>query len=426
MACTYRLRHLAVHHVQEKSDFVDNTNFGFEALSSYRNDLKEEYIERALEYFQCALGQYDLDSDCRAIALFNLATSKFIRCLTYGTYSGLYEPINLYREALESRDCGHPDRPATLLLLTQALSAHLGLEYHESTATQIAHLLAEIHPDGSRERQTADAIIRTCRLYRVVHSGDPTEVDELVKDLDRGAYVPPYGYFDKPHVLHKLGVALWARFHLYTNLGDLDKSTALNQEASCLIPDGHHDQQSIAACLDMCSLGCSEALEDLTDVGGSANIAELGKKVITTLDNISYGPPLEELQEQITLLSNAETAFKHVARVVSLTGIPEIRTLVDEWSNRDSIPTKCKRELWALLRYLGGEGGTKIGKLLAKMNCPFKTYKTRKTVQVLQNYIPYFQDAFATKLGTVLATMLLLIRGSADDALTATAKVWSS
>ena len=184
------------------------------------------------------------------------------------------------------RDSGDPDRPATLLLLAQALLFRYGREYDESTVKQIEGLLAEIHPDGSRNRQTADTILRTCRFYQGINSGNLTQVDNLLWDLDRNAYAPPYGFFDWPHMLHKLGVALWARFQLSMSLDDLDKSIALNKEALHLVPDEHCDQANIITCLGISFLRLLVARGDITDIDMSAGIVQLGEMVVRELDSI--------------------------------------------------------------------------------------------------------------------------------------------
>ena len=148
-----------IYYLKEKLDFMDKTNLGFTALYSYHNSSKDEYLKRALQFFQCTLEQCRLDPACHTMSLFNLATVKFTRCLTHGTYSDLCGPIELYRETLKFCDCGHPDQPATLLLLVQVLLCLLGQEYDELTVTQIQHLLAKIHPNNSHECCTVDTIL---------------------------------------------------------------------------------------------------------------------------------------------------------------------------------------------------------------------------------------------------------------------------
>ena len=130
MAFIYLPHHLTVHCLQDESDFVKKTNSGFDALYSYHDHREEVCLGRAIQIFRYALElQYAPEQSgfgpiCRAIALFISATSKFIGCQTHGTYSRLNKPIELYQEALESRDYDHPDRPATLPLLAQALDAN--------------------------------------------------------------------------------------------------------------------------------------------------------------------------------------------------------------------------------------------------------------------------------------------------------------
>ena len=317
---------------------MEKTDVGFKAFHSYHNDPKEEYLERALEFFQCALEHSGFDHACRATALFNLVTTKFIRCQAHGTYSKLNETIVLYEEALKLRNTGHPDRPATLLLLAQALLSCLGHEYDESIAAQIRELVGAIPPDGSRDRRTADTIIRTCRLYQAINTRDPTEADNSVfGDLDPGLYRPPYGYFDRPHILHELAVATWARFQLYANVRDLDRSIALSEEALCLIPDGHDNQQSAADCLGRSYLRRLEVRGELTDVDMSVDLVELGVSVATMLDNVSSvegtGMSLKEekLREQIALMSAMASAIQDIEQAAPSPRSPIIQSLIDEW-----------------------------------------------------------------------------------------------
>ena len=407
---------------------MDLSNSGFEAFYSYHDDPKKEDLERALEYFQCALEQSGFDPACHATALFNFATSKFIKCLAYGTHSELNEPIKLYEEALELRCPGHPDRPATSLLLSQALLSRLGQEYDGSTATQIEHLLAEFIPDNSRDRRTADAILRTRRFFQGINS-NPPQIDNLPRDLSCGIYVPPYGYFDRPHMLHKLGIALWERFQQNANLDDLDRSISMNQEALRLIPDGHGDQASIVTSLGRALLRRLEVVGDLTDVDMSTNLVELGGRVVAALNNMlltedaGASSAKEELQEQVALMMVVGTTFQYIEQEVSPLRIPIFQSLIDEWNKENSIPERCKRELGVLLSFLGGEGDIKMCRLLAGMDWPFKEYKTKETTHVLQNHMTYLQSLFETKLGIKLTSTALVLGSAADASATAT-EVW--
>ena len=185
-------------------------------------------------------------------------------------------PIKLYEDALKLRDSGHPDRLATLLLLAQARLSRLGQAYDESTAAQIGNLLAEIPRDGSRVYRTANAILRMCRFYRDLNS-NPSQVRDLPGDMISSTYVLPYGYFDRPRILHKMAIALWERFQQDMNVDDLKRSVELNKEALHLISDRHEDRTGIVACLVKSFLRHAEDLGELTDVDMSADLVELGE-----------------------------------------------------------------------------------------------------------------------------------------------------
>ncbi|KAG6369265.1 hypothetical protein JVT61DRAFT_15509 [Boletus reticuloceps] len=392
----------------ENPVFVEKTKLGFRALYSHHDKPQKEYLEGALECFRCALEQCNLNSACRATALFNLATSEFIRCQADGTYSELITPIELYGETLKLRDYGDPDRTATSLLLAQALLLRYGREPEcdESLVRQIEDLLAEIQPDGSREHQTADAILRTCRFYQAIHSGNPAQVDQLLRvagNLEPHAYVSPYGFSYWPHILHKLGVTLWTRFQVSSNLSDLDQSVALNEEALRLIPEGHHDQASIVACLGPSLLRLLEVRGDLKDLDMSAGLTWLGNMVVTELDNIpsAASSSWHSLRDQIWLMSAAYTATFTLVHEPMPTPwrTPELQNLLDEWIEQDGITEKCEKLLKVLLSFLRGEGEKKMQEmLLTKVKWPFKEHKIEETMQVLHGYMPYFHRIVSSTL----------------------------
>ena len=292
--------------------------------------------------------------------------------------------------------------------------------YDESITTRIGCLLAEIHPDGSRDRRTADAIMRTCRLYRAT-SSNPPQIDELPRDLNCDIYTPPYGYFDRPHILHKMGVVLLERYRHHMNFDLLKKSIALSQEALSLIPDGHDDQESIVACLGRSFLELVEARGDLTDVDSSASLVEIGERVFTTvvrtsIEDTKISAEKGELCEQVTLMLIADATIRYISEQEDPPSfIPLFQSPIDEWFKADGIPARCRKQLGLLLSFLGGEGEAKMRELLGRLDWPFKKHKTKETVWVLQNYTTNFQGLFKMKLGVKLARKVF-IRGSADDA----------
>ena len=253
--------------------------------------------------------------------------------------------------------------------------------------------------------------MRTCRLYRDVDS-NPPQLSDLLGDLVWDTYIPPYGYFDRPRILHKVAVALWARFQQDMNLDDLKKSIELNKEALHLIPDGHDDQATIVACLGRSFLKQVETLGNATDVDTSVDLAELGDRVVTALNHVSSKK--EELCEQIALVLTVDATIQCIEGEAPSPRIPVIQSLVDQWHEENGIQTRCKRQLGVLLSFLAGEGETMMYELLAKIDWPFKGYKTEETVQVLQNYMRCMRDSFESGLGVMLRTAVL-IRGSVDD-----------
>ena len=202
--------------------------------------------------------------------------------------------------------------------------------------------------------RTADAILRMRRFYRDINS-DPPQVRDLPSNMISSTYALPYGYFDRPHVLHKVAIALLERFQQDTNLDDLKKSIELNKEAMHLIPDGHEDRTGIVACLGRSFLRRIEVLGELTDVDMLADLVELGERVFVALDNLTSRK--EELREQIVLILLANAAVQFSEQEVPLPHIPatRIQSLVDEWG-KDGIQTRCKRQLGVLLSFWEAKG----------------------------------------------------------------------
>ncbi|KAF8123155.1 CHAT domain-containing protein [Boletus edulis] len=250
----------------EDSVFVEQTKLGFKALYSHHDEPKNECLEYSLECFQRALKQCGLHTACRATALFNLATSRFIKYQAYGIYDELKTSIALYEKALELRNSGDPDRAATSLLLAQALVLCYGRESDESTVTQIEDLLADIQSHCSHHHQTVDIIMRTRRFHQAIDSGNPVQLDELLRDLGCHAYAPPYGFSDRPHMLHKLSVALWSRFQRLGKLSDLELAISTLRNIIGLTPHGHPDQAGRLNNLGGCFLTRFERLGELSDL----------------------------------------------------------------------------------------------------------------------------------------------------------------
>ncbi|KAG9308492.1 hypothetical protein JVU11DRAFT_11836 [Chiua virens] len=285
--------------LKKGSDFVQTTTRGFENFYSYHREHEKGYLDAALDCFGSALRECGLDPGRLATTRFNIATTEFLRCQVHGTYAEIDKAIKLYKEVLQLWGEGHPDRPAAILLLAQALLSH---HEQELSIREIEQLLEEIPPGDSRNRQTADTILATCGFYHAISAENLGDIDHLLANFERGVYTPPYGYFDQPHLLHKLGFAFWRRFRSSGNIGAFHKAIMLNAEA-LEVSDGHDDQKNIAVCLGN-SLLCALQSRGLDrDDNTSVELLELGKKVIAILNGTSYAKGAsassEGLQEQM-------------------------------------------------------------------------------------------------------------------------------
>lgn len=179
------------------------------------------------------------------MVLVNLAKTKSIAHQIDLTSGDLDEVIQLYRQALNLRPFGHPDRSATLLQLAQTLLFRYEKEGHnEADADEINDLMIKPQPfpDDTHERRAADLLLETLERCRVVNSGSLAELNQLVWKLEQSAMMPPEGYFDIPQRLINLSAALWRRYNQHSEPGDLDRLLDLNKRTLQLLPGRHPDR----------------------------------------------------------------------------------------------------------------------------------------------------------------------------------------
>ena len=212
--------------------------------------------------------------------------AKFFHCQVTGAYADLQVSISLYREALDMYPAGHPDRPATLLHLAQVLLYLYGkYGYDESVADEIQELVTEIQsacPGNTHECRAAELILQTCARYKVINRSDLTELNKLISVLDDATKVPPYGYFDRPHRLYNLGVALLQRFGVRGELNDLVRSIATNEEAVESTLPGDPERPEMLTTLGFSFLRRFETIGNIVDLEKS--IAVNKEAVWLTLD----------------------------------------------------------------------------------------------------------------------------------------------
>ena len=149
--------------------------------------------------------------------------------------------ILCYREALELRHAGHPDRPGTLLHLAKVLLyryGELGLEEFPGEIMEFASEIQASCSVDSHERRAANLALQTYTLYKATSSGSLADIDKLIPALRQAVQEIPHDYFDKPQRLTNLSVALRIRYEFHGDLNDLDESIATREEAMQLTPCG--------------------------------------------------------------------------------------------------------------------------------------------------------------------------------------------
>ena len=170
-----------------------------------------------------------------------MARAHFINCQIDRGPLELSTSISYYREALELRHVGHPDRPRTLLNLTEVLLYRYGKLGLEESAGEIIECASEVQAScsvNSHERRAADLALQTYALYKALNSGSLSGIDRLIPALRQAVEDNPHDYFDKIQRLTNLSLALRIRYEFCGGLGDLDESIATHQEAMRLSPCG--------------------------------------------------------------------------------------------------------------------------------------------------------------------------------------------
>ena len=188
------------------------------------------------------------------MVLVNLANAKFISHRIDPASADIDDLISLYRQALDLRPPGRPDRPATLLQLAQALlfryerqrcNKSIADIKESSVADEIELLMAEVNEichEDTFEFRAASLVLQTLKRYRVLARAVLVELGELVLELERSVEMPPLWHFDRPYRMINLSAALCKLFELTGDLGNLGKSISVTEEAARFISDGHFDK----------------------------------------------------------------------------------------------------------------------------------------------------------------------------------------
>ncbi|KAF8549065.1 hypothetical protein OG21DRAFT_1488841 [Imleria badia] len=225
---------------EESSELAQLTDQGHSALLRYRDDPRKEHVTASVGYFEHALSICPNDHRCYAVALCNLGRAHFIQCQINRSME-LSTTISYYREALELRPVGHPDRPGTLLRLAEVLLYCYGKVGFEEFPGEIVTLASEVQAccsEDSHECRAADLTMQTYALYKAISSGSLADIDKSILGLRQAVQDIPEDYFDKLQRLSNLALALWIRYVFHGDLGDLDESILIHEEAMRFTPYG--------------------------------------------------------------------------------------------------------------------------------------------------------------------------------------------
>jgi len=158
--------------------------------------------------------------------------AHFINCQIDRGTAKLSTSISYYREALELRHAGHPDRPATLLHLVAVLLYQYGKLGFEEIPGEIVELASEALAScsaDSHEHQAAGLTLQTYTLYRAIGSGSLADIDSLIPTLRQATQDIHQDYFHNLQRLTNLALALWIRYEFSGDLRDLDESIATHE-----------------------------------------------------------------------------------------------------------------------------------------------------------------------------------------------------
>ena len=155
--------------------------------------------------------------------------AHFIDCQIDRGTPKLSISVSYYREALELRHVGHPDRPVTMLHLAEVLLYQYGKLGFEEIPGEVTKLTSGVQDSclaDSYERRAADLALQTYALYRAIGSGSLADIDMMIPALRQAAQDILRGYFDELQRLTNLVLALWIRYRFLGDLRDLDESIA--------------------------------------------------------------------------------------------------------------------------------------------------------------------------------------------------------
>jgi tetratricopeptide (TPR) repeat protein len=257
---------------------TDVTDSGQDALTRYCKDKKPQDLVSSIERFTRAVDLCPPDHACFQVVLFNLAVAQLIHCQVRGPSLDfdIEVPITLFRDVLDLRPAGHPDRPATLFHLAVSLLSRFhkqGDQTDASEARELSSQVMEYCPIESYYHRSAFITLEMSAIDRVVgpiatdnandvvqssdhdsseadgmgdtalfHLGRFQELGQLV-DLDRAislfVQLTEDNHSNRLYWLPKLAMSYSIRFGRFDQLSDLTKSISTLDEILPLCPNDY-------------------------------------------------------------------------------------------------------------------------------------------------------------------------------------------
>ncbi|KAG9312047.1 hypothetical protein JVU11DRAFT_7326 [Chiua virens] len=203
-----------------------------------------------------ARSDYDIGRSCREL-------SPYVSETTRVKISP--KPVEHFESALNdlTRE-GHGYATAVFNLATAQLNSYL----LDGTCSDIYRSVHHPLPGSARVASSRNLALQTFKRHKLARSSKFEGLDELLEELDMAVRDCPEGYFDKPHRLINLGIALQMRSQYCDNLGDLScisKSVRVHEEALRLIPPRHPDKATFLISLKTALLTRFEQRKDSRD-----------------------------------------------------------------------------------------------------------------------------------------------------------------
>ena len=200
---------------------------------------------------QCSPKRFGRSAVTNSLA--DLLYSQFVEL---GRISDLDEALALYRDALELRPQGHPDRLPSLAGLANCLYDRFNLLGTLSDLDEALTLYRDtlgLLPRGHPDRCLSLAGVASCLYDRFNLQGTPSDLDEALAGHRETLELRPQGHPLRPRSMGNIANCLHARFILLGALPDLGEALALYRDSLELLPKGHPHRvlslAGVASCL---------------------------------------------------------------------------------------------------------------------------------------------------------------------------------